>query len=83
MSYDSAPQFLAAGCVVFDLSGAFRVNDALFYEKYYRLYPSASSAAGAGGVRPGQRSAEALKRGEPDCGAGLLPDGGAAFSETL
>ena len=25
----------AAGCVVFDLSGAFRVNDGAFYEKYY------------------------------------------------
>ena len=32
---DLAPQFLAAGCVVFDLSGAFRVNDGAFYEKYY------------------------------------------------
>jgi len=35
ISHDLAPQFLAAGCVVFDLSGAFRVNDAAFYEKYY------------------------------------------------
>ncbi|MCU6172511.1 N-acetyl-gamma-glutamyl-phosphate reductase, partial [Enterobacter bugandensis] len=30
-----APQFLAAGCVVFDLSGAFRVQDAAFYSQYY------------------------------------------------
>ena len=35
VSHDLAPQFLAAGCVVFDLSGAFRVNDSAFYEKYY------------------------------------------------
>ena len=35
VSHDLAPQFLAAGCVVFDLSGAFRVNNAPFYEKYY------------------------------------------------
>ncbi|EIV7641268.1 N-acetyl-gamma-glutamyl-phosphate reductase [Klebsiella pneumoniae] len=35
VSHDLAPQFLAAGCVVFDLSGAFRVNDGAFYEKYY------------------------------------------------
>ncbi|HBQ7916286.1 TPA: N-acetyl-gamma-glutamyl-phosphate reductase, partial [Klebsiella aerogenes] len=35
VSHDLAPQFLAAGCVVFDLSGAFRVNDGVFYEKYY------------------------------------------------
>lgn len=35
VSHDLAPQFLEAGCVVFDLSGAFRVNDATFYEKYY------------------------------------------------
>ena len=35
VSHDLAPQFLAAGCVVFDLSGAFRVNDAAFYEKFY------------------------------------------------
>lgn len=35
VSHDLAPQFLEAGCVVFDLSGAFRVNDVAFYEKYY------------------------------------------------
>lgn len=35
VSHDLAPQFLQAGCVVFDLSGAFRVNDRAFYEKYY------------------------------------------------
>ncbi len=35
VSHDLAPDFLAAGCVVFDLSGAFRVNDAGFYRKYY------------------------------------------------
>jgi len=35
VSHDLAPQFIDAGCVVFDLSGAFRVNDGAFYEKYY------------------------------------------------
>lgn len=35
VSHDLAPQFLAAGCRVFDLSGAFRVNDADFYQQYY------------------------------------------------
>lgn len=35
VSHDLAPQFLAAGCVVIDLSGAFRVNDAEFYQRYY------------------------------------------------
>ncbi|MCS2155599.1 N-acetyl-gamma-glutamyl-phosphate reductase [Scandinavium sp. H11S7] len=35
VSHDLASQFLDAGCVVFDLSGAFRVNDADFYQKYY------------------------------------------------
>ncbi|GGD35918.1 N-acetyl-gamma-glutamyl-phosphate reductase [Franconibacter pulveris 1160] len=35
VSHDLAPQFLEAGCVVFDLSGAFRVNDAAFYDKFY------------------------------------------------
>ncbi|AVR01842.1 N-acetyl-gamma-glutamyl-phosphate reductase [Pluralibacter gergoviae] len=35
VSHDLAPQFLAEGCVVFDLSGAFRVNDAEFYQQYY------------------------------------------------
>lgn len=35
VSHDLAPQFLEAGCVVFDLSGAYRVNDAAFYEKFY------------------------------------------------
>ncbi|ATF94832.1 N-acetyl-gamma-glutamyl-phosphate reductase [Cedecea neteri] len=35
VSHDLAPQFLAAGRVVIDLSGAFRVNDPAFYERYY------------------------------------------------
>lgn len=35
VSHDLAPQFLKAGCVVFDLSGAFRVNDPAFYDTYY------------------------------------------------
>ncbi|MFH8136110.1 N-acetyl-gamma-glutamyl-phosphate reductase [Pantoea osteomyelitidis] len=35
VSHDLAPEFLKAGCVVFDLSGAFRVNDADFYTQYY------------------------------------------------
>ncbi|PLR33678.1 N-acetyl-gamma-glutamyl-phosphate reductase [Chimaeribacter californicus] len=35
VSHDLAPQFLAAGCVVFDLSGAFRVRDAAFYTDFY------------------------------------------------
>ncbi|RPH31130.1 N-acetyl-gamma-glutamyl-phosphate reductase [Buttiauxella warmboldiae] len=35
VSHELAPQFLAAGCVVIDLSGAFRVNDAGFYPRYY------------------------------------------------
>jgi N-acetyl-gamma-glutamyl-phosphate reductase len=35
VSHDLAPQFLEAGCVVIDLSGAFRVNDAEFYQRYY------------------------------------------------
>ncbi|MDU6434492.1 MAG: NAGSA dehydrogenase family protein [Pantoea sp.] len=35
VSHDLAPAFLDAGCVVFDLSGAFRVNDSEFYQRYY------------------------------------------------
>jgi len=35
VSHDLAPQFLAAGCVVFDLSGAFRVKDPAFYTQFY------------------------------------------------
>jgi len=35
VSHDIAPLFLAAGCVVFDLSGAFRVQDPEFYQKFY------------------------------------------------
>ena len=35
VSHDLAPEFLKAGCVVFDLSGAFRVNDENFYTQYY------------------------------------------------
>ncbi|QIZ45574.1 N-acetyl-gamma-glutamyl-phosphate reductase [Dickeya zeae] len=35
VSHDLAPQFLNAGCTVFDLSGAFRVQDPEFYTRYY------------------------------------------------
>lgn len=35
VSHDIAPQFLEAGCVVFDLSGAYRVQEADFYPQYY------------------------------------------------
>jgi len=35
VSHDLAPVFLDAGCVVFDLSGAYRVNQADFYSRYY------------------------------------------------
>lgn len=35
VSHDIAPQFLAAGCVVFDLSGAYRVKQTDFYPRYY------------------------------------------------
>ncbi len=35
VSHDLAPQFLALGCTVFDLSGAFRVNDPAFYTQFY------------------------------------------------
>lgn len=35
VSHDLAPQFLQMGCVVFDLSGAYRVNQASFYQDYY------------------------------------------------
>ncbi|MTD38154.1 N-acetyl-gamma-glutamyl-phosphate reductase [Erwinia sp. CPCC 100877] len=35
VSHDLAPRFLEAGCVVFDLSGAWRVNDPDFYQQYY------------------------------------------------
>ncbi|MBV4414211.1 N-acetyl-gamma-glutamyl-phosphate reductase [Enterobacteriaceae bacterium YMB-R22] len=35
VSHDLAPLFLQAGCVVFDLSGAYRVNDTAFYHTYY------------------------------------------------
>ena len=35
VSHDLAPYFLAHNCVVFDLSGAFRVNSEPFYPEYY------------------------------------------------
>lgn len=35
VSHDIAPIFLEAGCVVFDLSGAYRVQNAEFYQQYY------------------------------------------------
>ncbi len=35
VSHDLAPQFLALGCTVFDLSGAFRVKDPAFYTQFY------------------------------------------------
>ncbi|MBE2895126.1 N-acetyl-gamma-glutamyl-phosphate reductase [Spirabiliibacterium falconis] len=35
VSHDLAPHFYAKGCQVFDLSGAFRVNDRDFYPQFY------------------------------------------------
>ncbi|WP_025738523.1 N-acetyl-gamma-glutamyl-phosphate reductase [Salinivibrio socompensis] len=35
VSHELAPVFLAQGCVVFDLSGAYRVNQADFYPQHY------------------------------------------------
>ncbi|CDL79274.1 N-acetyl-gamma-glutamyl-phosphate reductase [Xenorhabdus cabanillasii] len=35
VSHDIAPIFLQAGCIVFDLSGAYRVQNTQFYSKYY------------------------------------------------
>jgi N-acetyl-gamma-glutamyl-phosphate reductase len=35
VSHDLAPQFLAAGCQVFDLSGAYRVKGESFYDNFY------------------------------------------------
>ncbi len=35
VSHNLAPHFLKEGKTVFDLSGAFRVNDPAFYEKFY------------------------------------------------
>lgn len=35
VSHQLAPVFLAAGCQVFDLSGAYRVNQASFYQDFY------------------------------------------------
>ncbi|CCW30740.1 N-acetyl-gamma-glutamyl-phosphate reductase [Xenorhabdus nematophila] len=35
ISHDIAPIFLEAGCIVFDLSGAYRVQNTQFYKKYY------------------------------------------------
>jgi N-acetyl-gamma-glutamyl-phosphate reductase len=37
VSHDIAPYFLQKGCVVFDLSGAYRVNQATFYSAYYHF----------------------------------------------
>ncbi|BAH82898.1 N-acetyl-gamma-glutamyl-phosphate reductase [Candidatus Ishikawella capsulata] len=37
VSHNLAPKFLEVGCIVFDLSGAFRVNDVEFYKKYYNF----------------------------------------------
>ncbi|MDE9445789.1 N-acetyl-gamma-glutamyl-phosphate reductase [Xenorhabdus bovienii] len=35
VSHDIVPIFLQAGCTVFDLSGAYRVQNTQFYSKYY------------------------------------------------
>lgn len=35
VSMKLAPELVDAGCVVFDLSGAYRVDDSAFYPKYY------------------------------------------------
>ncbi|MBK4764885.1 MAG: N-acetyl-gamma-glutamyl-phosphate reductase [Pantoea sp. Brub] len=37
VSYILAPKFINIGCIVFDLSGAFRINNANIYEKFYNF----------------------------------------------
>ncbi|SFN60396.1 N-acetyl-gamma-glutamyl-phosphate reductase [Izhakiella capsodis] len=51
VSHDLAPVFLASGCVVFDLSGAFRVSKPGFYDAFYGFshqYPHWLSQAAYG-----------------------------------
>lgn len=38
VSHDLVPEFLATGCVVCDLSGAYRVNNPAFYQQYYAFH---------------------------------------------
>jgi len=48
VSHDLAKQFLDLGCIVFDLSGAFRVSSTTFYQQYYGFthqYPTLLSQA--------------------------------------
>ncbi len=48
ISHDLVPIFVHAGCIVFDLSGAYRVNQPGFYEKYYGFqhnYPQLLASA--------------------------------------
>ncbi|PPI88021.1 N-acetyl-gamma-glutamyl-phosphate reductase [Candidatus Pantoea edessiphila] len=38
VSHELAPRFLEIGCVVFDLSGAFRIKDKMFYKNSYGFH---------------------------------------------
>ena len=82
VSHDIAPAFLAAGCVVFDLSGAFRVQDAGFIASttvsHISMAPCWSRRYTAWRVAERQD-----QTGAADCRAGLLPDGGAAGAEAV
>ncbi|XNM48169.1 hypothetical protein ACLK17_24695 [Escherichia coli] len=49
VSHDLAPQFLEAGCVVFDLSGVFRVNDPTSMKNITAL-PMDTRKAGTGSL---------------------------------
>ncbi len=51
VSHHLAPEFIAQGCQVFDLSGAYRVNDDAFYPEFYHFehqYPALLNGAAYG-----------------------------------
>ena len=73
VSHDLAPQFLQQHCKVFDLSGAYRVNDASFYRQYYGFehqYPALLKTAVYGLA---EWNANSIKTAELVAVAGCYP----------
>ncbi|WP_111738822.1 N-acetyl-gamma-glutamyl-phosphate reductase [Leminorella richardii] len=73
VSHDLAPQFLAAGCTVFDLSGAFRVNQPEFYTQYYGFTHQHSELLAEAVYGLAEWQAESIKQARLVAVAGCYP----------
>jgi N-acetyl-gamma-glutamyl-phosphate reductase len=73
VSHDLAPIFLASGCQVFDLSGAYRVNRDDFYTEFYGFSHQHSEWLDKAAYGLAEWNAEAIKQAQLVAVAGCYP----------